>query len=166
MTVDLIEVQVPGPQGPPGAAVTPIYGQASRMTTGTIAVATQGVYQPTALEAVFDSSTAAGVALATTNTFGLRNTSGLTKVFRVYGSIDAKAGNNEILGIKLAKNGVALAATECRAFGGNSQQEAKLVTSWMVELQANDEISLFIANHSSAGQITFGRGRILMSAVN
>lgn len=166
MTVDLIEVQVQGPQGPPGASATPIYGQASRMTSGTIAVATQGVYQATGLAAIFDSANASGVALATTNTFGLRNTSGTTKLFRIYGSIDAKGGNNEVLGIKLAKNGAVVSETECRAFGGNSQQEAKLVTSWMVELASNDEISLFIANHSSTVSIAFGRGRILMSAVN
>jgi hypothetical protein len=165
MAIDLIEVQVPGPQGPPGA-VTRLYGQASKMTAGTIVVASQGVYQATGLAATFDSANASGVVLATTNTFGLRYTGSLTKLFRVYGSIDAKAGNNEILGVKLAKNGVSVDATECRAFGGSSQQEAKLVTSWMISLASNDEVSLFIANHGSAGQIAFGRGRILMSAVN
>lgn len=190
MTIDLIEVQVAGPQGPAGptgptgpigatgpagatgpqgpagAAGSPFYGQASKMDAGTINVATQGVYQATGLTATFDLANAAGVALATTNTFGLRNTSGSTKIFRVYGSIDAKASNNEILGIKLAKNGAALDSTECRAFGGSSQQEAKLVTSWMISLADGDEVSLFIANHSSAHSIAFGRGRILMSAVN
>lgn len=166
MTIDLIEVQVLGPQGPPGASGTPIYGQASRMTAGTISVVTQSVYQPTGLAAVFDLPTAAGVVLATVNTFGLRNVSGFTKVFRIYGSIDAKAGNNEILGIKLAKNGTAIDSTECRAFAGSSNQEAKLVTSWMIELQNNDEVSLLIANHSGTEQIAFSRGRILMSAVN
>lgn len=165
MAIDLIEVQVPGPQGPPGAS-TPFYGQASRMTAGTIEVASQGVYQATGLAATLDSANASGVVLATTNTFGLRNTSGLAKLFRIYGSIDAKGGNNEILGIKLARNGVPINETECRAFGGSSQQEAKLVTSWIVSLANNDEVSLFIANHGSASQITFGRGRILMSALN
>jgi len=164
MSIDLIEVQVQGPAGPPGSSV-PFYGQASRMTTGTIDVATQGVYQPTGLTATFDSANASGVIYATTNTFGLKNNSGLTKLFRVYGSIDAKSSNNELLGIKLAKNGVAVNETECRAFGA-SGQEAKLVTSWMISLADQDEVSLFIANHSSAVDITFGRGRILMSAVN
>ena len=165
MAIDLIEVQVPGQQGPPGPAA-PFYGQAGRMTAGTISVASQDVYQETGLAAVFDSTIASGVALATTNTFGLRNVSGLTKIFRVYGSFDAKANNNEILGIRLAKNGLSIAETECRAFSGSSQQEAKLVTSWMILLANNDEVSLFIANHSGTHPITFGRGRILMSAVN
>lgn len=136
------------------------------MTAGTINVASQGVYQATGLAATFDSANSSGVVLATTNTFGLRNTSGLIKMFRVYGSIDAKANNNEILGIKLAKNGVPIDATECRAFGGSSQQEAKLVTSWMISLADNEEVSLFIANHSGTHQITLGRARILMSALN
>jgi hypothetical protein len=78
MTIDLIEVQVLGPQGPAGA-VTPLYGQASKMTAGTIAVASQGVYQATGLEASFDSANASGVVLATTNTFGLRNTDSFNK---------------------------------------------------------------------------------------
>ena len=165
MTIDLIEVQVPGPQGPLGSSA-PFYGQASKMTAGTINIASIGVYQATGLAATFDSTNASGVVLATTNTFGLRNASGSTKLFRVYSSFDAKASNNEVLGIKLAKNGVPIDATECRAFGGSSQQEAKLVTSWMVLLASDDEVSLFIANHSSTAQIAFGRGRILMSAVD
>lgn len=165
MTVDLIEVQVPGPQGPPGSS-TPFYGQASRMTSGAITVAAQGVYQATGLEATFDAVNASGVVLATTATFGLKNTSGLTKLFRVYGSIDAKGSNNEVLGIKLAKNGTAVDETECRAFGGSSAQEAKLVTSWMISLANNDEVSLLVANHSSTHPISFSRGRILVSAVN
>lgn len=164
MSIDLIEVQVPGPPGPPGSS-TPFYGQASRTTTGTIDIAAQSVYQPTGLTTTFDSANASGVAYATANSFGLKNVSGLTKLFRVYGSIDAKASNNETLGIKLAKNGVAVDETECRAFGA-SGQEAKLVTSWMISLADQDEVSLLIANHSSTVDITFGRGRILMSAVN
>ena len=165
MSIDLIEVQVQGPQGPPGSSA-PFYGQASKMTAGTINVSTQGVYQSTGLTATFDSANASGVAYATTNSFGLKNTSGLTKLFRIYGSIDAKGSNNETLGIKLAKNGVAVDETECRAFGGSSAQEAKLVTSWMIPLANGDEVSLLIANHDSTHVISFGRGRILMSAVN
>lgn len=164
MTIDLIEVQVPGPPGPPGSSA-PFYGQASRMTTGTITVASQGVYQATGLTPVFDAN-ALGVSASTTASFGLKNISGVIKLFRIYGSIDAKGNNNEVLGIKLAKNGVPVDETECRAFAGSSAQEAKLVTSWMIQLANNDEVSLLIANHSSNHPITFGRGRILMSAVN
>jgi len=105
------------------------------------------------------------MVLGTNDTFGLKNESGATKLFKIYGSMDAADGNNSTLGIKLAKNGVAIDATECRAFTGSGAEEAKLITNWMIELANGDEISLLIANHKSATNITFKRGRIVASEV-
>ena len=138
-----------------------IRGQCSKMTDGTIDITTQGTYVTTGLTATLDSSTAYGMVLGTDDAFGLKNDSGGTKLFRVYGSIDATDGNNSTLGIKLAKNGVAIDNSECRAFTGSGAQEAKLVTSWMVELEDGDEVSLLIANHSSTTDITLKRGRVI-----
>ena len=142
-----------------------IRGQCSKMTDGTITITTQGTYVTTGLTATLDSSTVYGMVLGTDDAFGLKNDSGVTKLFRVYGSIDATDGNNSTLGIKLAKNGTAIDNSECRAFTGSGAQEAKLVTSWMVELDDGDEISLMIANHSSTTDITFKRGRIVAAEV-
>jgi len=140
-----------------------VRGQCSRMTEGTIDIVTQSAYVSTGLTATLDSDTAHGMVRGTTDTFGLRNDSGATKLFRVYGSIDAvtATGNNKTLGIKLAKNGTAIDATECRAFTGGSNEEGKLVTSWLVQLADDDEVSLLIANHSNTTDITFKRGRII-----
>ena len=138
-----------------------IRGQCSKMTDGTIDITAQGTYISTGLTATLDSSTAYGMVLGTTDTFGLKNDSGATKLFRVYGSIDATDGNNSTLGIKLAKNGVGIDNSECRAFTGSGAQEAKLVTSWMVELDDGDEVSLMIANHSNTTDITLKRGRVI-----
>ena len=138
-----------------------VRGQCSRMTDGTIDITIQGTYVSTGLTATLDTDTAYGMVLGTDDTFGLRNTSGGTKLFRIYGSIDATDGNNNTLGVKLAKNGTAIDETECRAFTGSGAQEAKLVTSWMVELDDGDEISLMIANHSNTTDITLKRGRVI-----
>jgi len=138
-----------------------IRGQCSKMTDGTIDITTQGTYVTTGLTATLDSSTAYGMVLGTDDAFGLRNTSGGTKLFRIYGSIDATDGNNSTLGVKLAKNGTAIDESECRAFTGSGAQEAKLVTSWMVELNDGDEVSLLIANHSNTTDITLKRGRVI-----
>ena len=138
-----------------------IRGQCSKMTDGTIDITTQGTYVTTGLTATLDSSTAYGMVLGTDDAFGLRNTSGGTKLFRIYGSIDATDGNNSTLGVKLAKNGTAIDESECRAFTGSGAQEAKLVTSWMVELDDGDEVSLLIANHSNTTDITLKRGRVI-----
>ena len=149
------------------AEIDLVRGQASKMDAGTITITTQSVYVTTGLTGTFDTATASGMTLGTTNTFAVKNTSGATKLVQIYGSIDAKTatGNNHILGIKLAKNGTAIDQTECRAFTGSGSQEAKLVTNWMVSMAANDEVALFIANHSGTENISFGRGRLVATEV-
>jgi len=142
-----------------------VRGQCSKMDDGSIDITTQGTYVSTGLTATLDTDTNYGMVLGTTDAFGLKNDSSATKLFRIYGSIDATAGNNQILGIKLAKNGTAIDNSECRAFTGSGAQEAKLVTSWMVELDDGDEISLMIANHSNTTNITLKRGRIVAAEV-
>ena len=160
-TTNTVVVTTPGPAGPSGAAAIMVRGQCSKMTDGTIDITAEGAYITTGLTATLDTDTAYGMVLGTDDTFGLRNTSGGTKLFRIYGSIDATDGNNSTLGVKLAKNGVAIDNSECRAFTGSGAQEAKLVTSWMVELDDGDEISLMIANHSNTTDITLKRGRVI-----
>jgi hypothetical protein len=166
-TTNTVVVTTPGPAGPSGAAASMARGQCSKMTDGTISIATQGAYVTTGLTATLDASTANGMVLGTADSFGLKNDSGATKLFRVYGSIDANTvtQNNKVLGIKLAKNGTAIDETECRAYTGGSNEEAKLVTSWMVELDDGDEVSLLIANHSSTTDIMLKRGRIVANEV-
>jgi hypothetical protein len=166
-TTNTVIITTPGPAGPSGAAATMVRGQASKMDAGTIDIETQSIYITTGLTGILDTSTANGMVLGTAHAFALKNTSGSTKLLRFFGSIDARttSGNNKVLGVKLALNGVAIDATECRAFTGGNNEEAKLVTSWMIELNNEDEVSLFIANHSDNGDISFRRGRLVASEV-
>jgi len=166
-TTNTVVVTTPGPAGPSGAAAVMVRGQASKMDSGTIDIITQGVYITTGLTGIFDAATANGMTLGTSHAFALKNTSGSTKLMRFYGSIDARtvSGNNKTLGIKLARNGTPIDQTECRAFTGSGNEDAKLVTSWMISVANNDEVSLFIANHTSNVDITFARGRLVASEV-
>ena len=166
-TTNTVTVTTPGPAGPSGAAAAAVRGQVSKMDAGTIVIATQSVYVSTGLTGTFDTATASGMTLGTSNTFAVKNTSGATRLMQIYGSIDAKTatGNNKILGIKLAKNGTAIDQTECRAFTGSGAEEAKLVTNWMISMAPNDEVALFIANHSGDEDITLGRARLVATQV-
>ena len=166
-TTNTVVVTTPGPAGPSGSVAPLVCGQVSKMDAGTIDIVTQSVYVSTGLTGTFDTTTASGMTLGTTNAFAVKNTSGSTKLMQIYGSIDATtvSGNNNILGIKLAKNGTAIDQTECRAFTGSGNEEAKLVTNWMISMAANDEVALFIANHSSNVDITFARGRLVATQV-
>jgi hypothetical protein len=162
-TTNTVTVTTPGPAGPAGSVAPLVCGQVSKMDAGTITIATQGVYVSTGLTGTLDATTANGIELGTTDAFAVKNTSGSTRLMQIYGSIDAKtaSGNNKILGIKLAKNGVAIDETECRAFTGSGAEEAKLVTNWIISMAANDEVALFIANQSGTENISFGRARLV-----
>ena len=135
-------------------------GQASKMTSGTIAIGTAGTYQSTGLTATFDSATDYQMTLGTADTFGLKNDSGVSKLFMVQASMDASAGNNHTLGISLAKNGSVISQSECRAFTGSNTQITKLFCFWMIELADGDEVAMFVANHNDTSSISFQRGRI------
>jgi len=165
-TTNTVTVTTPGPAGPQGVpgSISPLArGQVSKMDSGTVDIATQNVYISTGLTGILDATTANDIALGTTDTFAVKNTSGETKLMEVYGSVDARTvtGNNKTLGVKLALNGVAISETECRAFTGTGTEEAKLATKWMIEMENDDEVALFIANHSDSGDISFHRGRLV-----
>lgn len=140
-------------------------GQVSNTTGGT-AIVTQNVFSSTTLVGTLDTGVTTGMGLSTTNNFGLKNTSGTTRIFRFYGSVDARGANpNHTLGIRLAKNGTSIPETECRAYA-TSNAEAKLVTSWMIELDDNDEINIMMTSFAASETITIGRGRLVASTVD
>lgn len=138
-----------------------VRGQASYTTTGTVSIATQGTYVSTGLTATFDSTTAYGISLGTTDLFALKNTTGSTQLVKVSAGIDAHAGNNQIIGMRLAKNGVGIPETECRSF--SSSNDVPLITNWLINMAANDEISIQVANHGGTTALTLKRGRIVLT---
>ena len=162
-TTNTVTVTTPGPAGPSGAAAVMVRGQLSKVDASVITITTQSVYVSTGLTGIFDTATANGMTLGTTNTFAVKNTSGATKLMQIYGSIDAKtvSGNNHTLGIKLAKNGTAIDQTESRGFSGSGSHDIEITTNWIISMAANDEVSLFVANHNSTEDISFGRGRLV-----
>jgi hypothetical protein len=109
------------------------------------------------------------MTLGATSTFSIRNTSGVTRVFQIYASVDATASNDDVLGIMLyagvAGSLTARVETECRAFTNNVNDGAKLVTSWMISLANNEEVAVYVANHSATQNITAQRARIVAQAV-
>jgi hypothetical protein len=140
------------------------YGQISKTTSSTINIGTAGVYQSTGLTGSLDVE-AFGIGVGTTDKFAIKNVSGETILVKVYGSSDIAAGNNKVLGIKLALNGVPIDSTECNAPTGLGTSFAKLVTNWMIRMAPNDEVALFVTNFTNSGNVTFQRGRLVASTV-
>lgn len=157
-----------GPQGPAGvdAVGTAYFGQVSRTTSGTVDIISAGTYTQFGFNGTFDNVNSYGVVGGPNNRFSVVNSSGQTTQYRIYGSADVSVGNNYTLGIKLALNGVPIDETECRApSGGGSANFAKLVTSWIVSVPDNGEISLLVANHTDATDLTVQRARLVLSTV-
>jgi len=157
-----------GPQGPAGidAVGTAYFGQVSRTTSGSVDIVTAGIYTQFGFNGTFDSANSYGVTQGANNRFSVVNSSGQTTQYRIYGSADVSVGNNYTLGIKLALNGVPIDETECRApSGGGSANFAKLVTSWIVSVPDNGEISLLVANHTDTSDLTVQRARLVLSTV-
>lgn len=143
---------------------TAFYGQVSKITSGTVNIATAGTYQSTGLTATLDSQYR-GIILGTNDLFAVKNVTAAPQLLKIYGSADIDAGNNKVLGIKLALNGTPIDNTECNASTGQGTTFAKLITNWMIELQPNDEVALYVTNKTISGNVTLLRGRLVASTV-
>ena len=151
----LVQVFSEGPQGPAAPA---LYGQVSRTESGSITFATQNVYQATGLTGTL--GLANGFALA--DGLGLRNVSGRTLIARIYASADVQAGNNAVLGLKLSRDTTLLDDSECRSHTGTGAANfAKLVTTVIVELVDQQQVTIALANFTGAGQGAVQRCRMV-----
>jgi hypothetical protein len=134
-----------------------------------VTVVATATYYPLINGGTLDATVSTNMTLGAMSTFSIRNTSGVTRVFRIYASVDATSGNDDILGIMLyagvAGSLSARVETECRAFTNATNDPAKLVTSWMISLATNEEVAVYVANHSAIQDITAQRARIVAEAV-
>jgi hypothetical protein len=140
---------------------TAVYGQLFYGGVASVSIGTAGTYVTTGLTGVLDADISEGFVLGVTDALGLKNDSGRTIRTPVYASYDGRAGNNKTLGLKLAVNGVAIDATECRAATGSVNSLAKLVTRWIIQLEPDDEVSIFVANHTDTVSVQIDRARII-----
>jgi hypothetical protein len=140
---------------------TKAYGQLFYPGGGSVTINTAGTYEPTGLTGDLDTSISTGIGLGVSDELGLKNVSDYTIRVPIYASYDGNAGNNKILGLKLALNGTAIDETECRAASGSVHTIAKLVTRWIVELEPGDEVSIMVTNHTDTSAVNIDRARMI-----
>lgn len=153
----------PGPEGPPAASY---YGAVARTSPGTVFDIVKDVYKSTGLTATL-SDLASGFVRGESDPCGLKNISEKTLVVKFYASADQESGDNKVYGLKIAKNGQPIDATECRSHSGvGSRNFAKTVTGWIDVLEPDDEVSLFIANFSDNSNVVIQRCRLIAIAID
>jgi hypothetical protein len=146
------------PEGETGGEA--FFGQISRQSDGTVTVAATSTFYAIDLAGTVDTANANGVVAGVLEDLALKNDTGETLLFTVIGSCDVTSANNELIGIRLAVDGVPIAATECRAQTGTNNY-AKLLSQWMVELAPGEEVSIHIANFSTTQDITVKRAKVV-----
>jgi hypothetical protein len=165
--IETIEL-TPGPPGDPGdpgadgadGDGTAYYGQISRQTSGTVAVAATDTFYPINLAGTLDAANSFGMVTGTNEQLALKNNTGEPQLFTVIGTADVRAANNQVLGLRLAVQGVTIAATECRVTTGTTNY-GKLLSQWIVELANGEEVSLHVANHSGTTNISVDRAKVV-----
>lgn len=138
----------------------PYFGQMYSQTQQTVDITAQGVYTPMNITGTFDTYNSQWTSAPTTGTFGIKNISGKTLRFMVIATADVELGNNRVAGLRLAVNGVALPETTCQAATG-TQNIAKLMTQWMVNLPHNGEVTYLLADLSANADIIVDRAKIV-----
>jgi hypothetical protein len=133
-------------------------------TPQTVSIGTLGDYVPMDITGVFDTSTASGMS-SPTNGFGVKNDTGDTQLFVIIATADANIGNDRIVGIRLFKDdGInpidILSETTCTASTGTNDI-AKLMTQWMVELNDGESVGVAITSLSDNDDIIINSAKII-----
>ena len=135
-------------------------------TATTIAVA--DTYYKMLGTTTLDSSTDSEITSPASNR--LTYTGATTRIFQVVASADcqvADGGTPKDVGIKIAKNGTPIDATEASGYTTvkGSLTMIKCRTSWMIELAQNDYIEIFLANIDTTDSITAVNARLTAFAL-
>jgi hypothetical protein len=156
----VVEVLATGPQGPAGADGdgTAYYGQVASQTSQTFTGLSENVYVPMALT----TFTLGDVFGFEADGFGLRNVSGLPQLVWAIGTVDSSTGNNRTTGLRLAVNGVGIDLSVCTATTG-TQNFAKLMTQFLVEVPDGQTVSLQVANVTGVQDVTVERAKLVLA---
>jgi hypothetical protein len=136
-------------------------------TGGTVAVTTAGVYYPINIAGTLDSDATFNMtASAAPNVTGVKNNTDQARTVVFVATYDGKGGNNNAIGLKLALNGTAIDATECRSFGGSTGQVGKTMTQWIERMEPGDEVTMLGANIDATDDLELERFKLLAHAVS
>lgn len=155
----VVEIIEAGPAAPGPV----IYGQAYRLTGGSVNFAAQNTFYNTGL-AVTQDAIAVGLGVVS-GQIGLQNTSGLTRAVAIKVEIDVSDGNNVDFAFRLTKNGTAIPATETRTHIAGTGHVNNIAISWLMTLASSDSVVLQAANLTGTSTLTIQRARIIAGEI-
>lgn len=143
----------------------PMRGMLWNQTGDTVTITTAGVYVPLNITGTLDSDVTFNMTAGATNATALVNDTDQTRTMVFIATYDGKGGNNNAIGLKLARNGTPIDATECRSFGGSTGQVGKTMTQWIGRVEPGDEISMWGANIDATDDLDVERFKLIAHAI-
>ena len=91
--------------------------------------------------------TSSAIQFAVADNVKLKYTGSASRWFNVIGTVDVEHGSSNAVqvSIKLAKNGVAIDASQCNGTIAGNGGVAKLHTMWILPLEKDDTLEIFIS---------------------
>lgn len=145
-----------------GEYSVPFQGQVAVGATTVVDITNLGQWTATGIAGDFDGPIAYGMVQGTTDTFGLKNTSGVTRVglFTCGITIDPFVGNNKEVGLALTLDGVVLTDSIQKAFCKSGDEKVIMYASHIISVPNNSEVSVRVANFTSTNDLEVHNGLI------
>ena len=93
-------------------------------------------------------------------------TGALTKYFKVDAVLSANSGNNQLLIVRIAKNGTTIASSENQITTSGAGRSENIKSQTIVELSTNDYIEVFMQNSTATTNITVSELNVILTPLN
>lgn len=124
---------------------------------GTAAVGVAGTYVKVSTASSTTSARAENFTISTDNRATYTGTT--TQTFKViYTLTTSTAANNELVGLKIAKNGTVLDATLVNRFVATATDEGAVTVQGFIELAENDYVELWATNEDGTDNVYIEHG--------
>ena len=90
----------------------------------------------------------------------------LIRDFQVTATVSLSSGNNNLIGVYVAKNGVVIPSSEMYSTTSGSGRAESLTCQTILELNENDYVEIWVENSSNAGDITVEYLNVICKSLN
>ena len=96
----------------------------------------------------------------------LTYTGGLIRDFQVSATASLTSGNNNVIGLYVAKNGVVISSSEMYATTSSGGRAESIACQTILDMEENDYIEIWVENDSSATNITVEYLNVICKSLN
>jgi len=154
-----------GGTGQTSAVRGQVYGGSSHSVT----IAAASTFYPISISGTLNSTVSTNMSIGAASTFSIKNTSGVTRIFRIYAQVMLDTGVTTRLAIKLysgiAGSLTAIDESEVYLFHEGNPQYETATTSCLISLANSEEVAIYVCNVDEIEDITAIKSLLVAEAV-